>query len=180
MAKRSEIALAELNRQFSAIDLKLASGQGQPGVSLSGGVAMALGQSTPGTSADAEYATVGVKLTLPILDGGAVQAQVASSKAMVDLYQTQAQQLRLSIAADIRDAFWQLTIQSKKVEVAKQSQDLYEDQPKLVQTQNSFGTATNQDLMIAAVNAANAEVSYAAAKNSYLLAMITLETAMGL
>jgi outer membrane protein TolC len=64
--------------------------------------------------------------------------------------------------------------------VAKQSQDLYEAQLKLVQAQNSFGTATNQDLMTAAVNAANAEVSYAAAKNSYLLAVITLETAMGL
>lgn len=180
MAKRSEIALAELNRRSSTIDLKLAAGQGQPGVGLTGGVAMALGQTSTGTSADAEYATVGVKLTLPILDGGAVQAQVASSQALVDLYQTQAQQLRLSIAADIRDAFWQLTIQSQKVEVAKQSQDLYEAQLKLVQAQNSFGTATNQDLMTAAVNAANAEVSYAAAKNSYLLAVITLETAMGL
>lgn len=180
LAKRSEIALAELNRQSSSIDLKLAAGQGQPGVSVSGGVAMALGQTTTGTSGDAEYATVGVKLTLPLLDGGAVQAQVASSQALVDLYQTQAQQLRLSIAADVRDAFWQLTIQSKKVEVAKQSQDLYEAQLKLVQAQNSFGTATNQDLMTAAVNAANAEVSYASAKNSYLLAVITLETAMGL
>jgi outer membrane protein len=182
LARRNEIALADLNRQSSMIDLALAKGQSEPGLSLTGGLSMALGSysSSVARPADAEYASLGLRLTLPVLDGGAAAAQVASGQSLVDLYATQLQQQRLSIAADIRDAWWLLDIQAQKVDLARQGMALYEAQLALVRTQNSFGTATNQDLMNAAVNAANAEAAYATAKNSYLLAVLALETAMGL
>jgi outer membrane protein len=179
LARRSELALADLNRQSSAIDLVLAKGQAQPGLSLTGGLTMALG-TVSGQGADAEYATLGLRLSLPVLDGGAADAQAASSQSLIAVYETQLQQLKLSIAADIRDAWWTVGIQEQKVELARQGTELYAAQLALVRTQNSFGTATNQDLMTAAVNAANAEATYASAKNSYLLAVLALETAMGL
>jgi outer membrane protein len=140
---------------------------------------MALG-TVSGQGADAEYATLGLRLSLPVLDGGAADAQAASSQSLIAVYETQLQQLKLSIAADIRDAWWTVGIQEQKVELARQGTELYAAQLALVRTQNSFGTATNQDLMTAAVNAANAEATYASAKNSYLLAVLALETAMGL
>jgi outer membrane protein TolC len=177
LSGRPELALSDLNRRSSAIDLALARGQAQPGVSLSGGLntALAFGIKT----SDADYATVAVKLSLPVLDAGAAAAQTASSSALVDYYATQRRQLELSIGADIKDSWWLMTIQSGKAELARQSMELAEAQLALVKTQNSYGTATNQDFLAAAVNAANAETAYGSAKNAYLLSVLALETAMG-
>ena len=179
LSRRSELALAEFGRQSAAIDLALARGLSQPGVSLTSGLGLSVGPAGSSTQ-DAEYASLGVKLTLPVLDGGAAQAQERSSQAAMAMYDAQERQLRLTIAADISDAYWTVSIMAQKVELARQGMELYESQLALVKTQNSFGTATNQDLLTASVNAANAEAAYAAARTSYLLAVLALETAMGL
>lgn len=179
LSRRSELALAELSRRSAAIDLALARGLSQPGVSLTSGLGLSVG-AADGSAQDAEYASLGVKLTLPVLDGGAAQAQERSSRATMAMYDAQERQLRLTIAADIRDAFWTVSIMAQKVELARQGMELYESQLALVKIQNSFGTATNQDLLAASVNAANAAAAHAAARTSYLLAVLALETAMGL
>lgn len=179
LQKRAELALSDLSRRSSSIDAALARGQAQPNVSLTGALGTAF-DSGVGAVAEADFASIGVKLSLPVLDGGAAAAQLASSSAYMGLYATQRRQLELSIAADIRDAYWLMTIQKEKVDLAKESQDLYEAQLLLTKTQNSYGTATNQDLLTAAVNAANAETAYLSAKSGYVLAVLSLETAMGL
>ena len=179
LSRRSEFALVEIGRRSAAIDLALARGASQPGISLTSGLGLSVGPAN-GSSQDAEYASLGVKVTLPVLDGGAAQAQARSSQATMAMYDAQERQLRLTIAADIRDAYWTVSIMAQKVELARQGMELYESQLVLVKTQNSFGTATNQDLLAASVNAANAEAAYAASRTSYLLAVLALETAMGL
>lgn len=179
LSRRSELALAELGRQSAAIDLALARGLAQPGVSLTSGLGLSVGP-VGGSTQDAEYASIGLKFTMPVLDGGSAEAQARASQATMALYDAQERQLRLTIAADIRDAYWTVSIMAQKVELARQSMELYENQLALVRAQNSFGTATNQDLLTASVNAANAEAAYAGARTSYLLAVLALETAMGL
>jgi outer membrane protein len=178
LKRRAELAIADLSRSSSAVDALLAKGQAQAGISLSGGVSMAL--ASPLSPADAEYANLGVKITLPILDGGAARAMEASSDALLGVYATQRHELEKSVAADIHDAYWAATIQERKIELAKKSMELCDSQLALLKVQNTYGTATNQDLLTAAVNAANAEIAYATAKNGYLLAILSLTTAMGL
>ncbi len=179
LAKRIELAQADLSRRSSAIDLALAKGQSQASINLTGGLNVALDTSTA-TTRNADYATLGLRLGLPVLDAGAAAALVASSSALVGVYSTTRKQLEQSIAADIRDAWWTLDLQVRRIDLALQSRDLFNAKLALVKAQNSMGTATNQELMTAVVDAATAEATYATAKSNYLLAVIALETAMGL
>lgn len=175
LSKRLELAVADLNAQASGIDLALAQGQGEPGLSLTGGITTALG-----SDKDASYATLGLRLSLPVLDGGSAESQAAQARALVASYAAQRRLLERTISADIRDAWWMASIAKQRIDLASQGRDLYESQLTLVKAQNSFGTATNQDLLTASVNAANAASALATAKYTYLLAVLALETAMGL
>jgi outer membrane protein TolC len=178
LARRADAAQIALNRSSSAIDLALAKALSQPGVSATAGLNVGLvGGSVPGS---ASSASIGLKLSMPILDSGAADAQVAASAAQLAVYDAQATQLSKNIAADIRDAYWSATILLDRVALAKSAQDMSDKQLILVRTQFDYGTATNQDLMTAQVNAANAGAAYLAAKGAYLLQELTLETAMGL
>lgn len=175
LSRRLELAVADLNAKSSGIDLALAQGQSEPGVSLTGGITTALG-----SDKDASYATLGLRLSLPVLDGGSADSQASQARALVASYAAQRRLLERTISADIRDAWWMASISRQRIDLASQSRDLYESQLTLVKAQNSFGTATNQDLLTASVNAANAASALATAKYNYLLAVLALETAMGL
>lgn len=178
LAKRVDAALLDLSLGSSQIDLVLAKGQAQPGLSATAGLALGLvGGAAPGTAGSA---SLGLRLSLPLLDAGAADAQVSAAVAQIDLYKTQGSQLDKGIAADIRDAYWSATILKDRIVLAKQVSDLNEDQLALVKAQFQFGTATGQDLLTAQVNAANAAAAYLAAKGAYLLQELALETAMGL
>jgi outer membrane protein TolC len=178
LSKRADAAQIELSRRMSAIDLTLAKAGSQPGWSATAGLNMGIvGGSSAGTAGSA---SLGLKLSLPLLDAGAADAQVAAVVAQLSVYEAQASQLSKAIATDIRDAYWAATILSDRIGLAKQTWDMNENQLALVKTQFQYGTATNQDLLTAQVNAANAGAAYLAAKGAYLLQELALETAMGL
>jgi len=176
--RRSDSAQIALSRRSAAIDLALARGASQPSVSASAGLSMGIvGGSAPG---DAYQASLGAKISLPILDSGAAAAQVAAAQAQIAIYDAQARALSKGIERDIRDAYWMASILRERVSVAAESRDMYEKKLELVRTQLQYGTATNQDLLGAQVDAANAGAAYLKAKGDYLLQEIALETAMGL
>jgi outer membrane protein len=177
LAKRTDAALIDLNTRSSSIDLTLAKALSQPGLSATAGITMGIvGGSAPGTAGSA---SLGLKLSLPILDSGAAKDQSAAAEAQLAVYRAQAALLADAIAADVRDAYWSATILMDRIGLAKQVQQMNDNQLELVKTQFQFGTATNQDLLTAQVNSANAGAAYLAAKGAYLLQELTLETAMG-
>ena len=147
-------------------------------MSLTGGLGLAQSWASPTLSASA--LSVGAKVTLPILDSGAAAFQAKASEGLAAVYALQAAQLQKTLASDIRDYYETAQLLAEKVDLAKQSADLAESQFELVKAQNKFGTATTQDLLTASVTAATAEVAYGSARNAYLLAELSLETAMGL
>jgi outer membrane protein len=178
LEKRSDAAQLVLNRRSAAIDLALTKASSQPSVSASAGLNMGIvGGSDPG---DAFQASLGARVSMPILDSGAAEAQVAAAAAQLAVYDANAVQLARSIESDIRDAYWMAAILRDRVEVAAQARDVYEKKLELVKTQLQFGTATNQDLLSAQSDAANYGAAYLKAKGDYLLQEIALETAMGL
>ena len=185
LANRADIAQYDLAGKSSAIDLALAQGSAQPSLVVSGGVGLGYswGTSSGPTVVDpsnGQSISLGLKVGLPILDAGAARAAADAAKAAAGVAAIQAKQLAKNVAADIRDAWWNLQILAERTDLAGQSVDLAESQLTLTREQVKFGTATNQDLMTAAVNAANAEAAWLAAKSNQLLAELTLETAMGI
>jgi outer membrane protein TolC len=178
LEKRGDLAQFELSAASSRIDAALARAQAQPAVSLTGGLGLAQNWSSPALSAGA--ISLGAKVTMPILDAGAAAYQAKLSEGQAAVYGLQAAQLRKTLASDIRDFFETAQLLAEKVDLAKQGAELADSQFELMKAQNNFGTATTQDLLTASVTAATAEVGYGSARNAYLLAELSLETAMGL
>ena len=95
------------------------------------------------------------------------------------VYAAQEEQLQKSIAADIQDAYETAQIQRERLAVARLAAETYDLQLEVVRTQNQYGTATNQDLLTAAVNSANARNALAAATSAAQLAALQLQNVMG-
>ncbi len=179
--KRTDAALVDLSIRSSNVDLALAKALSQPGVSATAGINLGIvGAGGAASAGSAGSASLAVRVSLPLLDSGATDDQVAAVTAQLAVYRAQAAQLDDSIAADVRDAYWSASILSDRIGLAKQVEDMTDNQLELVKTQFQFGTATTQDVLTAQVNSANAGAAYLAAKGAYLLQELTLETAMGM
>jgi outer membrane protein TolC len=176
--RRPDLARNALSRRSASIDLATARSASQPSVSASAGLKMGItGGSTPG---DAYQATLGVSISMPILDSGAADAQVAAASALAGSADAQARQLARSVETDIRDKFWSASTQRERIAVMAAKRDIAEKMLELKKAQVQFGTATNQDLLDAQAAAAKAGADYLAAKGLYFTKEIDLETAMGL
>jgi outer membrane protein len=176
LKQRTDLRQIDLNRKSNAVDLALTRGQNLPSVSVSGGVNYAYDWTT---SKAAEQVNLGVKLGLPILDSGLADRTIAEKSTQDKVYETQSAQLRKSIASDITDAFNNVSLAMKRLDLAKLNAETVDAQFELTKTQNQYGTATNQDMMTAAVNDANAQASFALAKSNAQLAVLQLQNVMG-
>jgi outer membrane protein TolC len=178
LAKRADAAQIGLRKKSAEIDLVLAKAGSQPALSGTAGFTLGLvGGKDPGT---ANSASLALRLSLPVLDSGAAQAQAANVAAQIAGYDAQAAQLADRIAADIREYYWSASILSERIGLAKMAQDLADSKLVLAKTQFQYGTSTVQDLIAAQNDAAKAASDYLAAKADYLVKELDLETAMGL
>ena len=175
LGRRSELKQLDLNRKSSAIDLSLLRGQAWPTASVSGGVSWTFDWQ----GGNAATASVGVKIGLPLYDAGSLASLVAADVLQDDVYAIQAAQLRETIATDIQEAYELVQIQVGRLEVAKLSVDKYDMQFALVQARLEHGTATNQDVLNASVDLANAESAVSKAQRDAQLAVLQLQSLMG-
>jgi outer membrane protein TolC len=177
LSRRVDLKQLELTRRSANVDLALARGQGQPTVSVTGGVNVLLDL---GSSLNqAQSVNVGVKLAMPVLDAGAVDNQVKSILTQDRVYALQETQLQKSITTAIRNAWEGVQLANEKLEVARLSVEATDLQYQLVSAQRDAGTASNQDLLTAAVNLANAQNALAGAENAAELSVLQLQSVMG-
>ena len=177
---RQDIAQLDLSRRSSGIDLLLAKASAQPNVSLTGGFNYAVAVPSGASALDASSVSAGAKIALPVVDAGAAGDQAAAASRQIAVYDAQKAQLAAGIAADIRDGYENTLILKDRIDNARKNMEALDALFTIVKTQNQFGTATTQDVLTASVNAANAETAYQTARNAYLLAVLSLETSMGL
>jgi outer membrane protein len=175
LSQRVEIKQLDLTIKSTGIDLALARGQATPTVSVSGGMNLLYGWSgNPATVLGAA-----VKVSLPILDAGAVKNQVDALLRQNDVYSVQESQLQKSITTAIRSAWQAVILARERLEVAQLGVEATDLQYQLVSAQRDAGTASNQDLLTAAVNLANAENALAIAQSTAQLAVLQLQNLMG-
>lgn len=176
LGRRVELKQVELSRQSAAIDRSLIRGQRTPSVSVNGGVNLIYQLQG---SAAAGQGSLGAKISMPILDSGAAERQLQANGIQDEEYGIQAEQLRLRIATDVEEAFNLAQVQIQRLETAKLSSARSELRLRLRQTELSFGTAKNQDLLDAAVEYANARSALTAARRSAHMAVLQLRSLMG-
>jgi outer membrane protein len=177
LSRRMDIKQLELNVKSSNIDLAVARGQATPTLSVSGGVNWLYDWTG---KVGAGVASAGVKVSMPVLDAGAVKNQVDSILRQNDVYAAQASQLQKSIATSIRNAWEGVQLANEKLDVAMLSVEAADLQYQIVSAQRDSGTASNQDLLSSALNLANARNAGAAAQSAAQLAVLQLQNAMGL
>jgi outer membrane protein len=174
--RRVDVRLVELNRKSNAVDLALARGQGTPVVSVNGGVNEIIDYNGFGS---AWYANVGMKISLPILDAGAVRNLVDATLQQDQAYAIQEAQLQKSIAAAIQNDWESVQLANDRVEIARLTAENDDQIVEVYKIQRQSGTASTQDLLTASVNAANAHTAYVQAQSTAQLAVLQLLSDMG-
>ncbi|MGA2548388.1 MAG: TolC family protein [Rectinemataceae bacterium] len=176
LRRRIEIRQIEIDRQAATIDRDLIKGQRTPAISVSGGVNLIYQWQG---SALAGQGSLGAKLSLPVLDSGAVAHQLEANALQNEDYGIQEGQLRAKIATDVEEAFDLVQIQLKRLETAKLAVERSALRFKLRKTEVAFGTVKNQDLLDASVEFANARSAVTDAQRNAQLAVLQLRNLMG-
>jgi outer membrane protein len=176
LKRRPDIRQIELNRQAAAIDRALIKAQTTPTVSVTGGLNVIHDWQLLTT---AGQGSVGLKIGLPILDAGAADHQLEANRAQNDVYAIQEEQLRSSIATDVEEAYEVVQVSQQRLQVARLAVEKYDLKFKLRKTEAQYGSATNQDLLDASVDSANAQSALVRAQRDVHLAVLQLRTAIG-
>ncbi|MGO8695388.1 MAG: TolC family protein [Rectinemataceae bacterium] len=176
LQKRTDIRQIELNRESSAIDRDLIRGQTMPTVSVNGTLNIIQDWQMQNT---AGQGTLGLKLGMPILDAGAAAHQLEANRVQNETYGIQEDQLRANIATDVEEAYEMVQVSLQRLQLARLTAEKYDLKFKLKQTEAQYAAATNQDLMDASVDSANAQSALVLAQRDAQLAILQLRNAMG-
>jgi len=177
LANREELKEVGMNRRIGDVSLALLKAQTSPTVSVTGGgylVVDSLGNS------NAQTLSLGCSIGLPILDSGSTAYQEAANRYQKDIYDLQEDQYRRSIALAVENAYNTFQLRKQKLELAELTAQNAEGQYELKKLQRQYGTATNQDVLTASVTLINDRTALATARNDLSLAVLALQSAMGL
>ncbi len=180
--KRVELKQLEVSRRVATVQLGLIKAQTSPTVSLTGGSYWLTGLNVYGLTADQNAATIslGGKIGLPILDSGSAVYQEEANRYQAGVYDLQADQLHRSITLAVENDYKSVQLQTEKLELARLTAENSKGQYDLKNVQRQYGTATNQDVLAAALNMVNANTTLATARNALELAILQLQNDMGL
>lgn len=176
LKKRTEIQQIELNRKAAAIDRAMIQGQATPTVSVTAGLDLIHDWQVTTT---AGQGIVGLKVGMPILDAGAVGHQLEANRLQAEVYGVQEDQLRASISTDVEEAYELVQVNVQRLQVARLTAEKFDLKFKLRKTEAQFGTATNQDLLDASIDSANAQSALVLAQRDAQLAILQLRNADG-
>jgi outer membrane protein TolC len=133
-----------------------------------------------GFSGDHFAWAVGLQLDWTIYDGGLRDAQAHQAIAQRKGDQLKYEQLRDTVADEVRNARQAVDTKRKALEAARRSVDLSRETLGLVRVQHDAGTATQLDLLEAQDSLVAAEVGVAQARFDLGLADVTLRRSAGL
>ena len=177
--KRVELKQLSVSRRAAEISLGLIKAQTSPTLSLTG-TSYWLNDTLLGPNPNAMTIGLGGKVSLPILDSGSAAYQEESNRYQTGVYDLQDDQYRRSISLAIENDYESIQLQTEKLELARLTAENSKGQYDLKNMQRHYGTATNQDVLTAAVNMANANTSLATARNNLELDILQLQNDMGL
>ena len=176
LKNRTELQQIELNRKAAAIDRSMIQGQTTPTVSVTAGLNVIHDWQLVTT---AGQGSVGLKVALPILDAGAAGHQLDANRLQTEVYGVQQDQLRASIATNIEEAYDLVQVTMRRLQVARLTAEKYDIKFKLKKTETQYGTATNQDLLDASIDSANAQSALVRAQRDAQLAILQLRNVIG-
>ena len=178
LSHRSELLSLDAQIDSARVTGDLAKTGWSPVVSLTGSLGSGLDWSAGTTT---QNFSLGVNVALPpVWDGGNTGAQVQQANDQVATSEIQRDQERQTITAQVQNDWFAVTDTQDRVDLAvtnvQQTQGVYD----LERLKLSVGLETVLDVLTAFTNLTTAQVALEQAKSNSILAVLTLNNALGL
>ena len=177
LARRDDFRQVQLSLQSSDVSLALKKALAGPTVSVNTGVSYLQDWTNNSNNAPSWYAGVTVKS--PVIDAGSLRAQEREASLQQEKLRIQKGQLASTIATNVKSAVFSLRDLLSRVDLARQSLELAQDQYDLAEIQLAGGVISHLDFLAASVAVTTAQVNMAAARSNAQLGVLALQNAMG-
>jgi outer membrane protein TolC len=178
LQNRSELLILQQNIDAAGIVLLRQKSQALPVVSLN--ASLGVGQDWTANVNNGAF-TAGVSVALPpIYDGGLQNALVLQAANQLSTYKVQQAQEQQSIAIAVQDGLFGVRDAKDRYSLAVQSLQQAQGQYDLQKERLAVGLGTTLDELTAFSTLASVRVGMEQAKIDYFLALLSLDTIMGL
>ncbi|GAB4387658.1 MAG: TolC family protein [Thermodesulfovibrionales bacterium] len=177
LARRPDYQAALKETAMAAEGVRLAEGRRLPSLDI-------VGEFSEKTGADyfepRENWLMGVRLTLPVFDGGVIRSQVGRQKKALERAGEVERSLRLRIAREVRDARREMENASERIGVAEKALGAARESLRIELLRFDAGEGTSTDVMDAQAALLRAETEYYQGLYDREIAMASLIKAVGL
>jgi outer membrane protein TolC len=123
--------------------------------------------------------TYGVQLTVPVFQGGRIDAQAQEQQALVREIDARRRDLRQQVAVDVRGALLDMASAAEAVDAARDRQRLAEQEVQQAQDRFRAGVSGNADVITASLSLNSARTGLIDALTAYQSARLALARAEG-
>jgi outer membrane protein TolC len=175
MEQRSDLQAAIISEQSAEQLKRAAAGQRYPSIAANANYGL-IGQSP--TNSHGTYAA-SIALELPIFDGGRIRSDIERADAVLQQRHAESSNLRGLIEYEVRTAFLDLTSARERVDLARSTQNLAQQQ--LIQARDRFqsGVSDNLEVIQAQTAVIQANETVVASLFAYNVAKALLARAIG-
>jgi outer membrane protein len=175
---RDDYATSRINKSIAEENVTIVQGGHDPQLSALAGVQYQ--ESQPAIFTDATTYYAGLRLTVPIFEGGLTKAEVSEARSRVRQAELSSEFLRKSIEADVQEAYVNLQTVSSVLETAKLEMDYAKGNYEAVESLFSEGLLASLSLIDAEQALTMAERELMNATYDRELAILRLKKSIGM
>jgi outer membrane protein len=175
MANRPDYAAVAKRKRIAEERIDLAWARHLPDIYGSGQYVKKGGESTRLF----EDWSVGMRMTIPVFDGGLIRADVASARVELEKVKEEERGLRLSIAREVKDAILGIENAAERMEAAGKALASAEESLRVERLKYDAGSGTTTDVIDAQTALLRAETDYYQAGYDRETSFALLRKAMG-
>jgi outer membrane protein len=185
LESRTELKLLEKQTRLLELNKKAIQAQGYPSLSLTANYGyLGIGdkfpwfQTYPGAYWS-DYSAIGLNLSIPIFNGGSIQAKTKQAQIQIDMLEVDKKDTRLALDLQLQNAIAQLNNSMLTLESQKENVNLAKTVLENVENNYKNGLSSLTDLLDAETSNANAQNNLTNALLDYKLAEVQLIKAKG-
>jgi outer membrane protein len=175
LSRRPDYKAVAKKRLISEERVKIAEGKRLPDISLTGQYGGLTGTDT-GFRENWYY---GVKLTMPIMDGGSIRSEINREKVQLEKTREEERSLKHTITREVRDAYLNIANVQERIEVARKAIESARENLRIELLKYDTGTGMSQDVIDAQTGLLRAETDFYQANFDRETALAYLRKAIG-
>lgn len=175
LRKRPDYQVALKKVTIADVRVKVAAGRRYPSLNLTGDYSEKSGPEYEWQ----ENWFFGLRLSLPLFEGGALSADVGRARAEALKAREEERALRLDISREVRDAYLSIENAAKRIEVAEKAIASAKESARIEQIRYKAGAGTSTDVIDAQTALLRAETDYYQALYDKAIARALLRKAAG-